>query len=86
MLHVAQKREKHAEQRQNLFKTRCMVKGRSCSLIIDGGSCTNIASTKMVETLKLPQRDHPNPYTLSWVNNDGGVKVRKQALVNMELG
>lgn len=35
-------------QRENLFHTRCFVKGKVCSLIIDGGSCTNAASEIMV--------------------------------------
>ena len=32
------------QQRENIFHTRCHVNNKVCSLIIDGGSCTNIAS------------------------------------------
>lgn len=85
MLHVAPTTEEHKEQRENLFHSRCSIKGRSCSLIIDGGSCTNAASKKMVDTLCLEQRDHPRPYMLSWVSNDGGLKVTKQAFVAFEM-
>jgi hypothetical protein len=28
-------------QRENIFHTRCYVKDKVCSMIIDGGSCTN---------------------------------------------
>jgi len=38
-------------QRENIFHTRCYVKDKVCSVIIDGGSCTNVASTIMVEKL-----------------------------------
>ena len=31
----------HEEQRENIFHTRCTINGRVCSLIVDGGSCTN---------------------------------------------
>mgnify|MGYP004708664949 CR=1 FL=1 len=55
-------------QRDNIFYTRCHVKGRVCSLIIDAGSCTNVASTLMVDHLSLPTLRHPNPYRLQWLN------------------
>ena len=28
-------------QRWSLFQTQCMIKGKQCKLMIDGGSCTN---------------------------------------------
>jgi len=39
------------EQRENIFHSRCTVQGKVCSLIIDGGSCDNIASLSIVENL-----------------------------------
>ena len=39
------------QQRENIFHTRCLVKDKLCSLIIDSGSCTNVASTILVEKL-----------------------------------
>ena len=33
---------------ENIFYTRGYVKDKVCSVIIDGGSCTNVASTIMV--------------------------------------
>ncbi|XP_071909695.1 uncharacterized protein [Coffea arabica] len=42
-----------------------------CSLVIDPGSCTNVASALMVEKLKLPTSEHPRPYKLQWLNNSG---------------
>jgi hypothetical protein len=35
-------------QRENIIHTRCYIKDKVCSVIIDGGSCTNVASTIMV--------------------------------------
>ena len=29
-------------QRENIFHTRCSIQGKICSLIVDGGSCTNV--------------------------------------------
>lgn len=34
----------HEEQRENIFHTRCTFNGQVCSLIVDGGNCTNMAS------------------------------------------
>ena len=52
------------EQHDNIFHARCRVKGKVCCLIIDGGSCTNIASTLLVEKLNLPTLKHFRPYNL----------------------
>ena len=51
-------------QREHIFHTRCHVNKKVCSMIIDSGSCTNVASTLMVEKLKLPTLKHPRPYKL----------------------
>ena len=39
------------QQRENIFYTRCHINNKVCSMIIDGGSCTNVASTTLVEKL-----------------------------------
>ena len=51
-------------QRENIFHTRCLINNKLCSLIIDGGSCTNVASTRVVEKLALPTISHTKPYKL----------------------
>ena len=55
-------------------------------MIIDGGSCTNVASTTLVEKLKLPLVKHPKSYKLQWLNECGEVKVNKQVLVLFSIG
>ncbi|KAH1031904.1 hypothetical protein J1N35_044078 [Gossypium stocksii] len=52
------------QQRENIFHTPCYVQGKVCNLIIDGGSCTNVTSTMLVEKLGLATMKHPNPYKL----------------------
>jgi hypothetical protein len=44
-----------AEQNQHhtLFQSKCVIKEHSCRVIIDGGSCNNLASAEMVEKLSL---------------------------------
>ena len=46
-------------------------------MIIDGGRCTNVASTTLVENLNLTTLKHPRPYKLQWLNDCGEVKVNK---------
>ncbi|XP_071923188.1 uncharacterized protein [Coffea arabica] len=58
-------------QRENIFYSRCHVMDKLCSLVIDPGSCTHVASALMVERLNLPTSDHPRPYKLQWLNNSG---------------
>jgi len=73
-------------QRENIFHTRCYIKDKVCSVIIDGGSCTNVASTIMVEKLGLPMVKHPRPYKLQWLNDSGEIRVNKQVLVAFRIG
>jgi hypothetical protein len=74
------------QQRENIFHTRCHVNNRVCSMIIDGGSCTNVASTILVEKLNLPTLKHSRPYKLQWLNDCGEVKVDRQVLVTFSIG
>ena len=72
------------EQRENKFHTTCRVPNANlpCSLIIDGGSCTNIASTMLVDKLNLPTINHPRPYSLRWlINDEESIQVTKQAKI-----
>ena len=47
------------QQRENIFHTKCHINNKVCSIIIDGGNCTNVASTTLVEKLNLPTLKHP---------------------------
>ncbi|XP_048605688.1 uncharacterized protein LOC125583145 [Brassica napus] len=64
------------EQRENMFHTRCMAQGKVCSLVIDGGSCTNAASETMVEKLDLKIMKRPTTYKLQWLNDEGELEVK----------
>ena len=74
------------QQRENIFHTRCHINNKVCSMIIDGGRCTNVASTTLVTKLNLTTLKHPMPYRLQWLNDCGEVKVSKQVLVPFSIG
>ena len=78
--------DENEQQRENIFHTRCHINNKVCSMIIDGGSCTNVASTTLVEKLGLPLLKHPRPYKKQWLNECGEVKINKQVLVNFSIG
>lgn len=44
--------------------TRCIVNDKICGLVIDRKYWINMASTTMVEKLRLPVLEHPEPYIL----------------------
>ena len=69
------------QQRENIFHTRCHINNKVCSMIIDGGNCTNVASTTLIEKLKLPTLKHPRPHRLQWLNDSGEVKVTRVILL-----
>ena len=55
---------KDASQRENIFHTRCSVNGNVCLVIIDGGSCTNLASSRFVSKMNMNTKPHPRSYKL----------------------
>ena len=67
----------------NLFHTKGVVKECSVRVIIDGGTCNNLASMEMVEKLSLTTRPHPHPYYIQWFNNSGKVKVTRTVRVHL---
>ena len=81
-----QAKEDEEVQRENIFHARCQIMGKVCSMIIDGGSCTNVASTTLVERLALPTMKHPRPYKLQWLNDSGDVRVTQQVLAPFKIG
>ncbi|XP_057248184.1 uncharacterized protein LOC130590177 [Beta vulgaris subsp. vulgaris] len=73
-------------QRDQIFQTKCLIGGKICSMIIDGGSCTNVASSSMVNKLNHPTFQHPKPYKLHWLNDGNCEEVTKQALISFSFG
>jgi len=74
------------QQRENIFHTRCHIQNKVCSMIIDGGSCANVASDTLVKKLNLSCIKHPMPYRLQWLNDCGEVRVTKQVLIVFGIG
>jgi len=85
-LNMKPKVEGDEEQREHIFHTRCHIKDKVCNLIIDSGSCTNVASTLFVEKLGLPTLKHPNPYKIQWLDDCEDIRVTKQVLVSFFIG
>ncbi|KAF7841818.1 Transposon Ty3-G Gag-Pol polyprotein [Senna tora] len=57
-----------------------------CVMIIDGGSCANVASTTLIDKLWLKCEKHLAPYRLQWLNDSGEVKVTKQVVIAFSIG
>lgn len=73
-------------QRENLFHTRCTILDKVCHLIIDSGSCANIASELLVEKLGFVTTKHPRPYKLKWLNDDEELNMSKQVEIPFSVG
>ena len=70
----------------SLFQTQCMIKGKACKLMIDGGSCTNGISKAMVASLGLSTWRIPDPKHLEWLNRCGMLKVTHKVCVPFTVG
>ncbi|KAJ4708850.1 Transposon Ty3-I Gag-Pol polyprotein [Melia azedarach] len=84
-LSIQPKDDVDVEQREHIFHTRCHVKDKVCTMIIDSGSCTNV-STLLVDKLNLNIIKHPKPYKLQWLNECGEIRVTKQVLIPFSIG
>ncbi|KAK1648746.1 hypothetical protein QYE76_066551 [Lolium multiflorum] len=62
------------------------IGGKSIKVIIDGGSCHNLASTELCEKLNLTLRKHPHPYHVQWLSDKGNVKIQHTVTVNFKIG
>ncbi|XP_033139174.1 uncharacterized protein LOC117130409 [Brassica rapa] len=81
-----QPKNNEKEQRENLFHSRCLVSEKVCSLIIDGGSCSNVASDTLVRKLGLATRPLSRPFRLEWLNEAGEQYVKEQVTVPITIG
>ncbi|KAJ9704890.1 hypothetical protein PVL29_003102 [Vitis rotundifolia] len=80
LVNIPRLNEEEVWQRTSIFQTCVACQGRLCTLIIDGGNCSNLASEELVEKLNLKTEDHPNPYQIAWVN-DTSILVSSRCLV-----
>ena len=62
------------DQRCHIFHTKAGINGRSVKVIIDGGSCHNLASEELCSKLQLPKTKHPHPYKVQWLSDSGTIK------------
>ncbi|XP_042016410.1 uncharacterized protein LOC121764463 [Salvia splendens] len=86
VLNVQPRQEEHKEQHANIFYMKCKVLTKTCLVINDGGSCTNVISDKLVSKLKLQELKHPSPYRLQWLGDSGDLKVTTRVTVPMKVG
>ncbi|GJU03983.1 zinc finger, CCHC-type containing protein [Tanacetum coccineum] len=58
---------------------------RVCTVIIDGGSYTNVASQTLVSKLNLTTQPHPSPYVIQWLNQGTGICVSHRVLLYLRI-
>ncbi|GJX38769.1 hypothetical protein Tco_0252072 [Tanacetum coccineum] len=75
-----------SSQRNKIFQTKCLVKEKICSIIIDGESCENLVSMALVKAFKLPTKPHPNPYQIGWIKKGPALKVTDICKVPLAIG
>jgi len=63
-----------------------LIKEKLCKIIVDNGSCNNIASQELVDRMELKQRRHPNPYKMQWLHDCGALCVSHVVIVPYSIG
>jgi hypothetical protein len=85
-LSVQTKEDDVQHQRENIFHTRCLINDKVCSIIIDSGRCTNVASVTLVRKLGLNTIKYERPYQHHWLNECGVVRVNRQVMISFLVG
>lgn len=75
-----------SSQSNKFFQTKCLVKEKICSIIIDVGSCKNLVSKALVKAFKLPTEPHPSPYQIGWMKKGSAIKVTEICKVPLAIG
>jgi hypothetical protein len=73
-------------QRWSLFQTQCMIKGKACKLMVDGGSYCNGISKAVVATLGLSTWCIPEPKHVAWLNSYSMLNVTHKVRVPFIVG
>lgn len=73
-------------QRHKIFQSFCTVNNKVCNLIINGGSCENLTSKKVLDYLKLPTEKHESPYSLRWVKRGPSIQVTEVCKIPLSIG
>ncbi|XP_040863604.1 uncharacterized protein [Glycine max] len=71
---------------KNIFHAKCLIQGKLCSLIIDSGSCANVASARLVSKMNLETKPHPRSYKLQWLSEDDEITMNRQVEVGFSIG
>ncbi|KAK1650259.1 hypothetical protein QYE76_068064 [Lolium multiflorum] len=74
------------DQRCNIFQTRARINGKSIKVIIDGGSCHNLGSTKLCSKLNFLLRKYPHPYHVQRLSDNGNVKIQHTVTISFKIG
>src|SRR5215216_8196909 len=67
--------QQEEDQRCHIFHTKVGINGRSVKVIIDGGSCHNLASEELCSKLQLVKKKHPRPYKVQWLSDSSTIQV-----------
>nr|GEX80559.1 hypothetical protein [Tanacetum cinerariifolium] len=80
---LAMKVEKQQKENREVLLDRSTKKAlQVCNVIIDGGSCSNVVATSMVEKLHLKTKDHPRPYNIHWIRKGNEVKEKDVSFIS----
>jgi len=63
-----------------------MASTKVVKVIIDGGSCHNLASREMVDKLDFKVLRHPHPYHVQWLNDSVDIKIGYKVNVPFKIG
>ena len=74
------------DQRCHIFHTKAVIHGRSVKVIVNGGSCHNLASEELCSKLQLVKMKHQHPYKVQWLSDSATIRVEHTVQVSFKIG
>nr|GEV82485.1 transposon Ty3-I Gag-Pol polyprotein [Tanacetum cinerariifolium] len=65
----------NSSQRNKFFQTKCLVKEKICSIVVEVECCKNLLSKALVKAFKLLTKPHHSPYQIGWIKKGLALKV-----------
>src|SRR5215216_1918243 len=78
--------QQEEDQRCHIFHTKACINGQSVKVIIEGGSCHNLASEELCSKLGLVKMKHPRRYKVQWLSDSDTIKVEHTVQVSFKIG
>jgi hypothetical protein len=83
---VTLQHQQEEDQCCHIFHTKAGIQERYVKVIINRGSCHNLAGKEHCSKLKLVKKKHPRPYKVQWLSDSSTIQVEHTIRESFNIG